>query len=101
MLTIGGAIKVIILLLLCYQLYDYTNQYLEYKTVVRLELKPFIGGQMPSITLCSRNHGWMFVGKKRINVTEEGTIIPSLRYEFFTLTMALNQDMYIMNHHGR
>src|SRR5581483_4261413 len=68
-------IKLFIYFILLYQICDFTVQYFSYQTVVKSELKYFEGKELPSLTLCRKDHDWKFTGKGTWKESEESEII--------------------------
>src|SRR5581483_7009180 len=60
-----NAIKLLIIILMSFQLIDLTLKYREYKTIIKSEIKQFESGDLPSITLCRKDHDWRFRKKQR------------------------------------
>jgi hypothetical protein len=63
-------IKILIFFLMSIQLIDLTLNYREYKTIMKTDIKYFTG-DLPSITLCRRDHDWKFDNK---SILEENKI---------------------------
>src|ERR1700733_2922512 len=59
--------KILIILIMSYQLIDLTLKYRQYKTIIKSELKYFEFGDLPSITLCRDDHNWHFERKYRVD----------------------------------
>src|ERR1700722_4637439 len=61
-------IKLIIISVMIYQVIDMTIKYRKYPTIIKSDLKYFESGDLPSITICRKDHDWQFEGKgKEIN----------------------------------
>ena len=46
-----------------YQLIHVTLNYRQYRTIMKTELEYFESGDLPSLTLCRRDHDWQFEKK--------------------------------------
>ncbi len=65
-ISLKNCIKLIIFCLMFYQIIEFTVQYLSYATVVKTELKFFKGKELPSITICCKDHDWRFSRKEMV-----------------------------------
>src|SRR5580698_530844 len=73
-------IKLILISIMMYQIIDMTIEYRKYPTIIKSDLKYFQSGDLPSITLCRKDHDWQFEEKYKgggnmmfvFNYTETG-----------------------------
>src|ERR1700735_5155801 len=70
-ISFKNCIKLFIYFIMLYQVCDFTAQYFRYKTVVKIELKLFQGKELPSLTLCRKDHDWKFARKKKWRESEK------------------------------
>src|SRR5581483_1550170 len=73
-ISFKNCFKLFIYFIMLYQLCDFTAQYFSYHTVVKSELKYFEGKDLPSLTLCRKDHDWKFARKKKWKESEESEI---------------------------
>src|ERR1700722_11800322 len=78
--SMDKAIKLLIILLMCYQLIDLTLEYREYKTIIKSELKHFESSDLPSITLCRKDHDWKYERRYKMNGRFGYDILYSFQY---------------------
>src|SRR5580704_5086785 len=99
-ISFKNCIKLFIYFIMLYQVYDFTAQYFRYHTVVKSELKYFEGKELPSLTLCRKDHDWKFASKEWWSDWEELEIIYVFNYPnnyenesfFISITFTNNFD---------
>src|SRR5579859_4560989 len=87
--------KLFIYFIILYLICDFTTQYLRYKTVVNSELKYFKGKELPSLTLCRKDHDWKFVRKMWTRVYESEIIYQAYQFDYLNANEYKSFGIYI------
>src|ERR1700736_3498485 len=64
-LSLRNLFKILLVSTMIYQLIDLTFEYRQYKTIIKSDLKYFESGDLPSVTLCRKDHDWRFKEKSK------------------------------------